>query len=171
MDKIFAPSIPLVAALGLVTLLAYKGWLSHEQEKVYTREKLFVAVKLTFIEQEICRLEAEKGCERPRLWAARWPWGLDLLLKAFWHGQNRSVCEVFYQISELSGPTHEQRLRKPLHRPLPSNADPFTVGARNIGTTSPVNLKAILDTQSKGTYFHMSRSKANSDYQISTLVS
>ncbi|KAJ4399165.1 hypothetical protein N0V91_009622 [Didymella pomorum] len=66
MDRISAPSIPLVVALGLVTLLAYKGWLSHEQEK------------------EIRRLEVEKG-----------------------------------------------------------------LGARNIGTTSPINLKAVLDTQSK----------------------
>ncbi|CAN9273939.1 unnamed protein product [Alternaria alternata] len=68
-DGLPAPSISLLAALGLLALLAYKGWSSHEQEN----------------------------------------------------------------ISELSGPTHEQRL----------------LGARNIGTTSPVNLEAILDTQRK----------------------
>lgn len=129
MDIFIAPSTSLVAAVGLLTLLAYRIWLSHEQEK------------------ELCRLEAEKDCERPRPWAAHWPWGLDLLCKAFWHGQNRTVCEFFYQISEVSGPTHEQRL----------------LGARNIGTTSPINLKAVLDTQHRGIAFRLSKRKADLD--------
>jgi hypothetical protein len=81
-------------------------------EGAYARELLLRSLELISIDQELCRLEVEKSCVRPRLWAAKWPWGLDLLFKAFWHGQNRTVCEFFYQISELSGPTHEQRLRR-----------------------------------------------------------
>lgn len=61
-------------------------------------------------DQELRQLEAKHGCKSPVPWAAQLPWGLDLLVQAFWHGQNRTVCEFFYKISELSGPTHEQRL-------------------------------------------------------------
>jgi len=38
MDTFSAPPISLLVALGLLTLLAYKSWLSYEQEKVRTRE-------------------------------------------------------------------------------------------------------------------------------------
>lgn len=58
------------------------------------------------------RFAAEKGCAPPRFWAARLPWGIDLLAGAFWNGRNRTLCEWFVEKAELSGSTHEQRLRK-----------------------------------------------------------
>ncbi|KAM0721366.1 hypothetical protein Q7P37_002290 [Cladosporium fusiforme] len=83
--------------------------------------------------QELRRLEVKHNCQSVRPWAAKLPWGLDLLFRAFRHGRNRTVCEFFYEISEVSGITHEQRL----------------LGARNIGTTSPKNIEAVLDKQKK----------------------
>jgi hypothetical protein len=38
MDSFLTPPISLLAALGLLTLLAYKSWLVYEQEKVRMRE-------------------------------------------------------------------------------------------------------------------------------------
>jgi hypothetical protein len=157
MDTFVAPRISLLVVLGLLTLLAYKSWLSYEQEKVCICVDASLYGELTYIDQELRRLEVERNCARPRLWAAKWPLGLDLLLKAFWHGQNRTVCEFFWQVSEQSGPTHEQRLCRLLCLILSNKANLLTVGARNIGTTSPKNLKVVLDTQHKGSMFPIFR--------------
>lgn len=54
----------------------------------------------------------DKGCEAPRLWAARFPFGLDLLVQAFLSTRHKRVCQFFCDVSELSGATHEQRLRR-----------------------------------------------------------
>ena len=59
----------------------------------------------------------------------------------------------FLEVSELSGPTHEQRLCKICDAYVWRDRDLVNmtvVGARNIGTTAPKNLEAVLSKQSKG---------------------
>ena len=105
--------------------------------------------------QELQLLEAEFGCARAPPWTARFPAGLDLLAQAFWHGRNQTVMEFFLEVSELSGPTHEQRLCKirDAYMRLDHEFNTTVVGARNIGTTAPKNLEAVLNKQSKGIHY------------------
>jgi hypothetical protein len=67
MDTFVAPRISLLVALGLLTLLAYKSWLSYEQEKVRICVDASFYGELTYIDQELRRLEVERNCARPRL--------------------------------------------------------------------------------------------------------
>jgi hypothetical protein len=55
---------------------------------------------------------AEMGCKPPQKWAAKWPEGLDLLLKATQHARARTIMQFFLEVTESSGATHEQQLRK-----------------------------------------------------------
>ena len=102
--------------------------------------------------QELQALEAEFDCGRAPVWIARLPLGLDLLVKAFWHGYNRTVMQFFLDVSERSGATHEQQLRRVARCTWSCYAEAkiSIVGSRNIGTTAPNNLEAVLNTQSKG---------------------
>jgi hypothetical protein len=68
-------------------------------------------LRLILILQEDELFASAKGCAAAPVWASRAPLGLDLLVKAFWHGRDRTVCEFFTEISEMSAPTHEQLLR------------------------------------------------------------
>jgi hypothetical protein len=52
------------------------------------------------------------GCKPAPKWAARWPQGLDLLIAVFHHAKAGTILQFFLDIIELSGPTHEQQLRK-----------------------------------------------------------
>jgi hypothetical protein len=57
----------------------------------------------------------ERGCSPPGPWVAKWPLGLDFLYHAFRRGLDQTVMEWFAEMGELSGTTHEQRLRLSLH--------------------------------------------------------
>lgn len=66
---------------------------------------------ITKLYQRAKLLNLQKECKPAKPWVARLPFGIDLLIRAFRHARDRTVCEFFYRISEESGPTHEQRLR------------------------------------------------------------
>lgn len=61
--------------------------------------------------------------------------------------------EWFTEQGELSGTTHEQRLRASTYEisVATSRADSPLVGNRNIGTTDPKILQAVLKDQFEGT--------------------
>ncbi|KAF1849641.1 cytochrome P450 52A11 [Cucurbitaria berberidis CBS 394.84] len=50
------------------------------------------------------------GCKPARRWAARWPQGLDFLLKAAHHAKAQTILQFFLEVVESSGTTHEQQL-------------------------------------------------------------
>ena len=52
------------------------------------------------------------GCKPLRKWAAKWPQGLDLLLKASQHAKAQTILQFFLEVLQASGTTHEQQLRK-----------------------------------------------------------
>lgn len=52
------------------------------------------------------------GCKSPPKWASKWPEGLDLLWKATQHARARTIMQFFLEVTESSGATHEQQLRK-----------------------------------------------------------
>ncbi|EDU47079.1 cytochrome P450 52A11 [Pyrenophora tritici-repentis Pt-1C-BFP] len=52
----------------------------------------------------------QMGCKAPQRWAAKWPQGLDLLLKAGQHARAQTILQFFLDVVESSGPTHEQQL-------------------------------------------------------------
>ncbi|EMD97755.1 hypothetical protein COCHEDRAFT_1085873, partial [Bipolaris maydis C5] len=54
----------------------------------------------------------QMGCKAPRRWAAKWPQGLDLLLKAGQHARSQTILQFFLDVVDSSGPTHEQQLRR-----------------------------------------------------------
>lgn len=57
-------------------------------------------------------LEATRGCAPAKVWKAKFPLGLDMLVLAIVNTRRRSVCKFFCEMSEVSGTTHEQRLSK-----------------------------------------------------------
>ncbi|KAF7447811.1 CypX Cytochrome P450 [Pyrenophora tritici-repentis] len=73
----------------------------------------------------------QMGCKAPQRWAAKWPQGLDLLLKAGQHARAQTILQFFLDVVESSGPTHEQQL----------------LGSRGINTVEPRNIEEILSTQ------------------------
>ncbi|KAG9194308.1 hypothetical protein G6011_04343 [Alternaria panax] len=74
---------------------------------------------------------SQMGCKAPRKWAAKWPQGLDLLLKAGQHARAQTILQFFLDVVESSGPTHEQQL----------------LGARGINTVEPRNIEEVLSTK------------------------
>ena len=65
-----------------------------------------------------------------RPWNAKWPLGLDLLVKAFRHAREMQVLQFFLDVVEGSGTTFEQNL----------------LGARGVDTIDPKNIEAVLST-------------------------
>lgn len=90
------------------------------------------------------------GCKAPRRWAAKWPQGLDLLLKAGQHARSQTILQFFLDVVDSSGPTHEQQLRKVLWALSLQLALTRTVGNRGINTVEPRNIEEILSTQFEG---------------------
>lgn len=76
------------------------------------------------------RFAFEKGCQPLRPWSAKWPCGLDLLLKVFRYAQEEKVLRLFVDVVGESGTTFEQRL----------------LGVKGIDTVDPKNIEAILST-------------------------
>ncbi|KAG9251386.1 n-alkane-inducible cytochrome P450 [Emericellopsis atlantica] len=72
----------------------------------------------------------EKGCEPLRPWSAKWPMGLDLLVKVFQYAREERVLRFFVDVVGDSGNTFEQRL----------------LGVTGIDTIDPENIEAILST-------------------------
>ncbi|PHH84806.1 hypothetical protein CDD83_1342 [Cordyceps sp. RAO-2017] len=100
---------------GVLLLLLAATWLAWKRHNRRQAERRFAA---------------EHGCRPPRPWSARWPLGLDLLVKAFQHARQMQILAFFLDVVEQSGTTFEQRL----------------LGARGIGTVDPRNIEAILST-------------------------
>ncbi|OQE32751.1 hypothetical protein PENFLA_c001G04217 [Penicillium flavigenum] len=73
---------------------------------------------------------ADKGCQPLKPWSAKWPLGLDLLIKAFRYDERRQALRFFTQVWNESGTTFEQHL----------------LFSRGVDTMEPENLKAILST-------------------------
>jgi hypothetical protein len=80
------------------------------------------------------KFAAEKGCQPPKKWNSKWPFGLDLLLKAFQHERKQRILQFFLDVVAESGNTFEQKL----------------LFARGIDTIEPKNIEAILSTQFAG---------------------
>lgn len=76
------------------------------------------------------RFALKHGCQPVRPWNAKWPLGLDLLVKAFKHAREMRVLQLFLDVVEESGTTFEQNL----------------LGARGVDTIDPKNIEAILST-------------------------
>lgn len=71
---------------------------------------------------------AQHGCKPLRPWKSTWPFGLDLLLKAFRYAREERILSLFLDVVDDSGTTFEQSL----------------LGARGIDTVDPENIEAIL---------------------------
>ncbi|QLI72644.1 uncharacterized protein G6M90_00g083950 [Metarhizium brunneum] len=76
------------------------------------------------------RFASERGCQPLRPWSAKWPLGLDLLLKAFTYARRGQILHYFLQVVEQSGTTFQQNL----------------LGGRGVNTVDPANIEAILST-------------------------
>ena len=74
---------------------------------------------------------AERGCKSLKRWNSKWPFGLDLLMKAFQCARKEQILQFFLSVVEESGSTFEQNL----------------LGARGIDTVDPQNIEAILSKQ------------------------
>lgn len=98
--------------------LRYVRSVTHEQERLQ-------------IEQ---RFAAKHGCQPLHPWSAKWPFGLDLLAKAFKYARRMQILQFFIEVLEESGTTFEQNL----------------LGSRAIGTVDPENIEAILSTNFDG---------------------
>lgn len=125
--KIYGAFWPLSAALLIVVaflLPTRKAGLDAKAEEQVGSDR-WLRLASTDHRQEAQRIYVSEGCAAPRSWAARLPFGLDLLIRVFLSTRRGRVCEFFRDISEQSGSTHEQRLRKcasqmmrSLHTPL-----------------------------------------------------
>jgi cytochrome P450 len=71
---------------------------------------------------------ARHGCKPLKPWKCAWPFGLDLLMKAFRYAREEHILSFFLDVVEESGTTFEQNL----------------LGARGIDTMDPENIEAIL---------------------------
>lgn len=112
--KVYGAFWPLSALLLIVVAFLFptrKAGLDAETvEQVRRGQQLRLASADD--RQEAQRIYLSEGCAAPRSWAARLPFGLDLLVRVFLSTSRGRVCEFFRDISEQSGSTHEQRLRK-----------------------------------------------------------
>lgn len=77
---------------------------------------------------------AQQGCKRPTSWTAKWPLGLDLLLRVFQAAKKDRILSFFYEIVQESGSTFVQHL----------------LGVSGIDTIDPENIESILSTNFKG---------------------
>jgi hypothetical protein len=163
MDTLSAPPVSVLAALGLLTLLAYKSWLSYEQEKVRTREKLPCGCLSSFRSiRNFVVWRFRKSAHVLGYGQQDGPGVLIFCAKHFGMVRIARYASSFTKYrSCLARPTSNDFVGYSSH--LPKLSSPATVGARNIGTTSPKNLKAVLDTQHKGTVSKRSKCKTNVD--------
>ncbi|KAJ5995766.1 n-alkane-inducible cytochrome P450 [Penicillium waksmanii] len=101
----------LIGALSVI--LAYKYVASWKQSRVDVQ------------------FAAEKGCQPLKPWSAKWPLGLDLLIRAFRYDARKQILRLFVQVCNESGTTFEQHL----------------LFARGVNTIEPRNLEAVLSSQ------------------------
>ncbi|KXT06369.1 hypothetical protein AC578_9095 [Pseudocercospora eumusae] len=75
---------------------------------------------------------AQRCCQDPpTLDTGRWPFGLELITKAFRAASEQRLLRLMLDIVENTGPTFEQKL----------------LGSRGIDTVDPVNIEALLSKQ------------------------
>lgn len=79
------------------------------------------------------------GCEPPRNACSKWPFSVDLLLRALKATQRQRIMDFFVHVCETSGNTFKLNL----------------LGAECVDTIAPENVEAILSTQFEGTYDHL----------------
>ncbi|DAA74994.1 TPA_exp: Cytochrome P450 [Trichophyton benhamiae CBS 112371] len=105
--------LSLIVACLVLPLICYKLVRSYNQSR----------------EDE--QFAASKGCQPPRKWSAKWPLGLDMLVKAVRYEKRQQILQLFLEEVAASGSTFEQNL----------------LFARGIDTVEPRNIEAILSTQ------------------------
>jgi hypothetical protein len=93
-----------------LSFLGYKIWCRQVRRKVCVFKGIYCCG--TDIYEEEDQYAAQMGCKAPRRWAAKWPQGLDLLLKAGQHARAQTILQFFLDVVDSSGPTHEQQLRR-----------------------------------------------------------
>lgn len=86
------------------------------------------------ISQAESRFAAEKGCLPPRTWNSRWPFGLDMLVKALKYARTMQILQFFLEVVDDNGTTFVQEL----------------LGATGIDTVDPENIEAVLSTNFEG---------------------
>ncbi|KAJ6078637.1 n-alkane-inducible cytochrome P450 [Penicillium canescens] len=74
---------------------------------------------------------AERGCQPLKSWTAKWPLGLDLLVRAFRYDKRKQILRLFTEVCTESGTTFEQNL----------------LFARGVNTIDPENIEAVLSSQ------------------------
>ncbi|KAH8626737.1 Cytochrome P450 [Alternaria alternata] len=97
-------------SLVVVSLACYKLW--KRQDRLKVRASNRIRRHLTNVRQDKNHYAAQMGCKAPRRWAAKWPEGLDLLLRVGQHARAQTILQFFLDVVESSGPTHEQQLRR-----------------------------------------------------------
>lgn len=76
------------------------------------------------------RFAAEKGCLPPKIWNSRWPFGLDMLVKALKYARTMQILQFFLEVVDDNGTTFVQEL----------------LGATGIDTVDPENIEAVLSS-------------------------
>lgn len=87
------------------------------------------------ISQAESRFAAEKGCLPPKIWNSRWPFGLDMLVKALKYARTMQILQFFLEVVDDNGTTFVQEL----------------LGATGIDTVDPENIEAVLSSNFEGT--------------------
>ena len=103
-------TISMLLCLVVCSLLVYKVWKRQMQREVGVVDNMKGDAADNHQEED--RYAAQMGCKAPRRWAAKWPQGLDLLLKAGRHARAQTILQFFLDVVDSSGPTHEQQLRE-----------------------------------------------------------
>ena len=103
-------TISMLLCLVVCSLLVFKVRKRQMQRDVGVVDKMKDDAADNYQEED--RYAAQMGCKTPRRWAAKWPQGLDLLLKAGRHARAQTILQFFLEVVDSSGPTHEQQLRK-----------------------------------------------------------
>jgi hypothetical protein len=93
-------SVPVIAVLSLAGYLVWRHCVGRKSGVRYP--------KLILEDQYTVR----DGCKPQGRLAKKWPLGLDLLFKASRHAREHTILQLFVEVFEADGSTHEQRLRE-----------------------------------------------------------
>ncbi|KAF2197371.1 cytochrome P450 [Delitschia confertaspora ATCC 74209] len=106
-------------------------FLLHYRYPIFVTILLLLGTKLWKVyinNQADQQFASQHGCKPLKRWKSSWPFGLDLLLKAFRYAREERILAFFLTVVEESGTTFEQSL----------------LGARGIDTIDPENIEAVL---------------------------
>lgn len=121
-----------------IVLSATLAWflLGRSQRRRVSRDQSPIELdQLLTSSQAESRFAAEKGCLPPKIWNSRWPFGLDMLVKALKYARTMQILQFFLEVVDDNGTTFVQEL----------------LGATGIDTVDPENIEAVLSTNFEGT--------------------